>query len=130
MRISDLSSDVCSSDLVRIPDLVAKVLEYGQPAVALTDLSNVFGLVKFYKAARKAGVKPLAGCDVYVQNDEDRDKPHRVMMLVAGAQGYLNLCRLLTQAWLDNQYRGRAEDRKRTRLKSSHSCESRMLPSA
>src|SRR3546814_6420598 len=112
MRISDLSSDVCSSDLVRIPDLVAKVLEYGQPAVALTDLSNVFGLVKFYKAARKAGVKPLAGCDVYVQNDEDRDKPHRVLLLVAGAQGYLNLCRILTQAWLDNQYRGRAEVRR------------------
>src|SRR3546814_921821 len=80
--------------IVRIPDLVAKVLEYGQPAVALTDLSNVFGLVKFFKAARKAGVKPLAGCDVYVQNDEDRDKPHRVLLLVAGAQGYLNLCRI------------------------------------
>src|SRR3546814_14375360 len=60
--------------IVRIPDLVAKVLEYGQPAVALTDLSNVFGLVKFYKAARKAGVKPLAGCDVYVHNDEERDR--------------------------------------------------------
>jgi len=98
--------------IVRIPDLIDKVGEYGQPAAALTDLANVFGLIKFYKAARKAGIKPIAGCDVYVQNDQDRDKPYRALLLVANRQGYLSLCRVLTRAWLDNQYRGRAEVRR------------------
>ncbi|HEY0297056.1 MAG TPA: PHP domain-containing protein, partial [Bordetella sp.] len=51
--------------LVRIPDLVKRVASLGQPAVALTDLSNLFGLIKFYKSARGAGVKPVAGCDVW-----------------------------------------------------------------
>ncbi len=97
--------------IVRIPELVAKAVEFGQPAVALTDLANVFGLVKLYKAARKAGVKPIAGCDVYVQNDTDRDKPYRLLLLVASRAGYLALCQVLTRAWLDNQYRGRAEVR-------------------
>jgi DNA polymerase-3 subunit alpha len=98
--------------IVRIPELVSKAVEFGQPAVALTDLSNVFGLVKLYKAARKAGVKPIAGCDVYIQNDADRDKPFRLLLLVANRAGYLHLCQILTRAWLDNQYRGRAEVRR------------------
>ena len=45
---------------VRIPDLIKRVAKLGQPAVALTDLSNLFGLIKFYKGARGAGVKPLS----------------------------------------------------------------------
>ena len=98
--------------IVRIPELVSRAVEFGQPAVALTDLCNVFGLVKLYKAARKAGVKPIAGCDVYVQNDDDRDKPFRLLLLAIDRNGYLELCQLLTRAWLDNQYRGRAEVRR------------------
>ncbi|TCT04896.1 DNA polymerase III subunit alpha [Paralcaligenes ureilyticus] len=98
--------------IVRIPSLVDRVAEFGQPAVALTDLTNIFGLVKFYKKARSHGVKPIAGCDVWLQNDQDRDKPSRLLLLVTGHQGYLNLCDVLTRAWLDNQYRGRAEVRR------------------
>ncbi|HUH88455.1 MAG TPA: DNA polymerase III subunit alpha [Pusillimonas sp.] len=95
--------------IVRIPELVKKVASFGQPAVALTDLGNLFGLIKFYKAARGAGVKPIAGCDVWLQNEIDRDKPHRLLLLARNHAGYLQLCELLTQAWLDNQYAGRAE---------------------
>ena len=98
--------------IVRIPDLVKRVAQLGQPAVALTDLANLFGLIKFYKAARGAGVKPVAGCDLWLTNDDDRDKPHRILVLVANRQGYLNLCELLTRAWLGNQHRGRAEVRR------------------
>ncbi|NLY26891.1 MAG: DNA polymerase III subunit alpha [Alcaligenaceae bacterium] len=93
----------------RISALVKKAASFGQPALALTDLSNLFGLIKFYKAARGAGIKPVAGCDVWLQNDEDRDKPHRVLLLAANHQGYLALCDLLSRAWLHNQYRSRAE---------------------
>src|SRR3546814_10173712 len=90
--------------IVRIPELVKQVASYGQPAVALTDLSNLFGLIKFYKSARNNGVKPIAGCDLWLQNDEDRDKPHRVLVLVRNPTGYPNLCELLTRSWLHHQY--------------------------
>ncbi|GAA4341675.1 DNA polymerase III subunit alpha [Pigmentiphaga soli] len=95
--------------IVRIPDLVKRVAAMEQPAVALTDLANLFGLIKFYKAARGKGVKPIAGCDAWLSNDADRDKPHRVLLLVRNRQGYLNLCELLTRAYLGNQHRGRSE---------------------
>ncbi len=97
---------------VRIPDLIDRVAELGQPGVALTDLSNVFGLIKFYKAARSAGIKPIVGCDVWLTNDEDRDKASRILLLVANQAGYLALCQLLTRAWLENAHRGRAEMRR------------------
>ena len=96
---------------VRIPELVSRVTLHGQPAVALTDLANVFGLIKFYKAARGAGIKPIAGCDVWITNDDDRDKPSRILLLVANPVGYRALCELLTRAWLTNAHRGRAEFR-------------------
>ncbi|RTZ44428.1 DNA polymerase III subunit alpha [Candidimonas sp. SYP-B2681] len=96
----------------RIPDLVAKAAEFGQPAMALTDLSNLFGLIKFYKAARKAGLKPIAGSDIWIENEQDRDKPYRLQLLVRNQQGYLALCEILSRAWLENQYRGRAEVRR------------------
>lgn len=97
--------------IVQIPALIKKVAEYGQPAVALTDLSNIFGLIKFYKSARKGGVKPIAGCDIWVQNEAEPNKPHRLLLLVSTHQGYLNLCDILTRSWLDNQHMGRAEVR-------------------
>lgn len=97
---------------VRIPELIQRVTELGQPSVALTDLSNVFGLIKFYKAARSCGIKPVVGCDVWLSNDEDRDKATRILLLVATQAGYLALCQLLTRAWLENAHRGRAEMRR------------------
>ena len=96
---------------VRIPELVSRARSHGQPAVALTDLANVFGLIKFYKEARGAGIKPIAGCDVWITNDDDRAKPSRILLLVANHVGYLALCDLLTRAWLTNAHRGRAEIR-------------------
>ena len=95
--------------IVRLDDIVKAAADDGQGALALTDLANAFGLVRFYKEARANGVKPIAGADVWVMNPDDRDKPSRVLLLVKDRRGYLNLCELLTKAWLTNQYRGRAE---------------------
>lgn len=78
-------------------------------ALALTDLANAFGLVRFYKEARGKGVKPVVGADVWITNHDERDKPGRLLLLVRNKQGYLNLCTLLARAWLSNQHRGRAE---------------------
>ncbi len=96
----------------RIGEVVTAAKRDSMPALALTDLSNVFGLVKFYKEARGAGVKPIVGCDVFVTNDGDRDQPFRVLLLCQSNAGYLRLCELLTQAYLGNQNRGRPEVRK------------------
>ena len=95
--------------IVRIADAVRQAAADGQPALALTDANNLFGLIKFYRAARGKGVKPIAGCDVWITNDADRDKPYRMLLLVRNRSGYLQLCQLLTRAWLTNQYRGRPE---------------------
>jgi len=95
--------------IVRIDDAVAHAAADGMPALALTDAANLFGMVKFYGAARAAGVKPVLGADCWLQNDADREKPFRMLLLCASRAGYLRLCDLLSRAWLKNQHRGRAE---------------------
>ncbi len=95
--------------VVRIDDAVAAAAKDEMGALALTDLSNLFGLVRFYTAARSGGVKPIAGADVWISNPLEPDQPHRLLLLVQNHSGYLNLCQLLSRASLDNQTRGRAE---------------------
>jgi len=94
---------------VRIDDYVKHALNDHMPALALTDLSNLFGAVKFYKAARGKGIKPLLGCDIWLENESKRDQPYRLLLLCQNHTGYMRLCELLTRAYLHNQYRGRAE---------------------
>ncbi|MEY3799710.1 MAG: hypothetical protein RLZZ406_1011, partial [Pseudomonadota bacterium] len=95
--------------VVRIDDAVTAAVKDEMGALALTDLSNLFGLVRFYTAARTAGIKPITGADVWVSNPQDPDQPHRLLLLVQNHSGYLNLCQLLSRASLENQSRGRAE---------------------
>ncbi|MFN9031144.1 MAG: DNA polymerase III subunit alpha [Betaproteobacteria bacterium] len=95
--------------LVRIDEAVKAAATDGQGALAVTDLANLFGAVRFYKAARDKGVKPILGADCWISNDDDRDAPSRLLLLVANKRGYLNLCELLSRAWLTNQHRSRAE---------------------
>src|SRR5438445_757105 len=95
--------------IVRIEQAVKRAAADGMPALALTDSANLFGMVKFYGAARAAGVKPIVGADCWVQNEADRDKPHRLLLLCASRAGYRRLCELLSRAWLRNQHRARAE---------------------
>jgi len=97
--------------IVRIDDAVAQAAVDGQGALALTDSANLFGAVRFYQAARKRGVKPIIGCDVWITNDLERDSPYRLLLLTQDRAGYLNLCALLTRAFLENQHRNRAEIR-------------------
>ncbi len=97
---------------VRIDDAVAAAAADRMPALALTDLSNQFGLIKFYTAARAHGLKPIAGCDVWIANDRERDQPSRALLLAATRDGYLRLCNWLSQAYLTNQHRGRAQLRR------------------
>jgi DNA polymerase-3 subunit alpha len=98
-----------SDGIVRLEDAVQRAAADGMPALAVTDLGNLFGLVKFYRAARTAGIKPVIGADCWVENPADRDKPARILLLCASRPGYLRLCEVLSRAWLRNQHRARAE---------------------
>ncbi len=95
--------------IVRIDDYVKQALNDKMPALALTDLSNLFGAIKFYKTARGKGIKPILGCDIWLENTANRDQPTRLLLLCQSHAGYLLLCQLLSRAYLINQYRGRAE---------------------
>jgi DNA polymerase III subunit alpha len=95
--------------IVRLDDAVQRAAQDGMPALALTDSANLFGMVKFYRAARAAGVKPVIGADCWIQNETEADKPSRLLLLCASRAGYRKLCELLSRAWLKNQHRARAE---------------------
>src|SRR4051812_43647925 len=78
--------------IVRLDEALDAAVSDHMPALALTDLGNMFGLVKFYKEARSRGVKAIAGCDVWVANENDRDKPFRLLLLCQNYSGYLKIC--------------------------------------
>ncbi|HSW19805.1 MAG TPA: DNA polymerase III subunit alpha, partial [Ramlibacter sp.] len=87
----------------RIDETVKAAAADGQPALGLTDLNNLFGAIKFYKAARGAGVKPVLGAEVWLQGlGKDAAQLSRIVVLVQSRQGYLNLCELLARAWTQN----------------------------
>lgn len=71
------------------------------PALALTDLMNTFGLVKFYKACRSVGVKPIVGADVRIENLSQPEKPYRALLLVRNLHGYVRLNELLSAAYVE-----------------------------
>ncbi|NLF53367.1 MAG: DNA polymerase III subunit alpha, partial [Thauera phenolivorans] len=98
--------------IVQIDEAIARAAADGMPALGIADLANLFGMVKFYKGARGAGLKPVVGVDVWIQNDVERDKPLRTLLLCRNREGYGQLCALLTRAYLENKHRGRAEIRR------------------
>ena len=77
--------------LVRIKPLVQKVADAGMPAVALTDHCNFYALIKFYKAAMAAGIKPILGCDFHVVDDTDETSVSHLTLLAQNSKGYRNL---------------------------------------
>ncbi len=92
--------------LVRIKPLVERAAEMGMPAVAVTDQSNLFGMVKFYRAAMAAGVKPIIGVDLWVYNEAEPAHPARLVLLCQNNEGYRNLTRLVSRTYLEGQQRG------------------------
>ncbi|MBC9073720.1 DNA polymerase III subunit alpha [Thauera sp. CAU 1555] len=98
--------------IVQIDQVLKAAADDGMPALGISDLANLFGMVKFYKGARGRGIKPIVGVDAWITNDAERDKPTRVLLICKNREGYGQLCELLTRAFLDNKYRGRAELRR------------------
>lgn len=95
--------------MVRIKEAVVRTKEQGLPALGISDLMNLFGMVKFYKACRSEGIKPIIGVDVLIKNEADLKHPSRLMLIAKNHAGYLRLCELLSRAYLQESNRGHAE---------------------
>src|SRR5262245_33997382 len=91
-----------------IPRMVARAVELGMPALALTDHGAMFGAVEFYLEAKKAGIKPILGMEAYVtrgsRSDRTRDTSHHLVLLARNAEGFKNLMRLSSLAYLEGFY--------------------------
>ena len=91
----------------RIKDLISFAKEQGMPGLALTDHGVMYGAVKFYRAAKDAGIKPLMGCEVYVtadRNDRSRAPYYHLTLIARTAEGYRNLMKLSTCGFLEGFY--------------------------
>ncbi|MDH4260598.1 MAG: DNA polymerase III subunit alpha, partial [Gammaproteobacteria bacterium] len=93
--------------IVRVPRLMRAVAETGMPAVGMSDQSNLFAMVKFYREAQRHGIKPIIGVDVWLGDEGDRTEPVRLTLFAQGLAGYRNLTRLVSRSYLEGQGRGR-----------------------
>ena len=92
--------------IVRIKPLVQAAAAAQMPAVAVTDQSNLFAMVKFYRAAMAAGVKPIVGIDLWIANEQDLNQPNRLVLLCQDKTGYLNLTDLVSRSYIEGQHGG------------------------
>ena len=97
-----------SDGTLRIDEAVTAAAGDGQGALAITDLSNLFGAVKFYSAARAAGVKPIVGAELCLEPAGSERQASRLLVLAQNRAGYLNCCELLSRGWLHHAERGHA----------------------
>jgi DNA polymerase-3 subunit alpha len=91
--------------LIRVKELIGAAKKANMPAVGMTDQVNLFALVKFYKAATSAGLKPICGVDLLVRNESDKEgTPFRLTLLIQNAKGYRNLMELVSRAYAEGQH--------------------------
>jgi DNA polymerase-3 subunit alpha len=94
----------------KIEHLVETAVSMGMPALALTDHGNLFGAIQFYNAARKKGLKPILGCEIYVAKESRHkktgggDQSNHLVLLARDLTGYHNLCRLVSCGYLEGFY--------------------------
>jgi len=94
--------------IVRLKSLIQAVQDAGMPAIAITDQSNLYALVKFYQACLSAGIKPIIGADVWLENEDDSADPFRILVLCKNNEGYLNLKKLISLSYLQGQHLDKA----------------------
>jgi DNA polymerase-3 subunit alpha len=94
--------------IVQIQPLVEKTLKLNMPALAISDQSNLFAVVKFYKEALDAGIKPIIGADLWLSNKKDVKKPFRLSVFCQNNQGYKNLLQLISLSYVEGQIHDKA----------------------
>lgn len=90
--------------IVRIKPMLNKARDLGMPAIAVTDQTNLFGMVKFFKSAMSSGVKPIIGTEITLQNEADPAQPFSLVLLCQNDEGYHHLACLLSQAYVEGQH--------------------------
>ena len=93
--------------VVRVKNLMQAAVDANAPAVAVTDQSNLFAMVKFYRAAMERGLKPIIGTDVWFRTQADEAEPSRLVLLCRDIRGFQNLSRLITRMYLEGLEKGR-----------------------
>src|SRR5581483_8208444 len=108
----------------RVPDVIARAVEDGQPAIGITDHGNMYGVLDFYRAAREAGIKPIIGTEAYMAAESRSERPVRrgriddgggdgeggeklyyhLTVLAETNQGYQNLLKLSSEAYLSGYF--------------------------
>ncbi len=89
--------------IVRIDQLFDKCVKSNIPACALTDQSNLFAVVKFYRQAMDSGVKPIIGVDIWLENDLDQRQPFKLILLAKNYLGYQNILKLISKSYIEGQ---------------------------
>jgi DNA polymerase-3 subunit alpha len=92
--------------VLRVPQLLAATAAAGMPAVAVTDQNNLFAMVKFYREALNRGIKPIVGVDLLIAETAERRGSSRLTLLCQTQEGYRNVTRLVTRAYLEGQKNG------------------------
>ena len=95
-----------SDSLITIPGLMKKVTAFHMPAIAITDLSNMYATIKFYKAAMEAGIKPIIGVDIWIVESEKSKQNYRLTLLCQNNEGYRNLLKLISRSYFEGQETG------------------------
>jgi len=104
-----IHSDYSMCDgLNKVKPIIAKAADFKMAALALTDQTNLCGLVKYYHAAHSAGIKPIIGSDFWVQSEELGDELSRLVILASDNVGYKNLTELISKAYLRGHVQGKA----------------------
>lgn len=93
---------------IKIPDLLKFCKQNNWKAIGISDHGNIFGAIKFFQLAKKEGIKPILGVEMYLTPDakikDNKDRYHHIMLIVQNEQGYKNLCRLFSFAYQDGFY--------------------------
>jgi DNA polymerase III, alpha subunit (EC 2.7.7.7) len=92
--------------IVRVKPLLKRVVDEGMPACGISDLHNFFGLLKFYRAAQGLGVKPVCGCDLLVQSDDEELRPPLITLFARTLEGYKNITALISRSFQEGQKHG------------------------
>ena len=92
---------------IRLDCLIQKVKDQAMPAVAITDFHNLFALVKFYKRAQSAGIKPIVGVDFSLQQTGAKSQPTNILLLAQNLVGYKNLIKLISRSYREGQEGGK-----------------------
>ena len=92
--------------MIRLPALIDQTLQNQMPAVAITDMGNLYGTVKFFNKCMAQGIKPIIGAEIYIENPDKLTQPYILVLLVQDPDGYRNLSELLSRGFREGQQQG------------------------